>query len=202
MTSLTSPTHPDGPTANPARRRRPARERLVSTADQLLYSTGVATTAVDRIIEEAGIARGTFYANFRDKDELVDEYLRQRHRRTMEALTAIEEQSNNLGEQLDHLFDYLAAQSKEEHFRGCPFVLAAAENPGDGAVGPSWARYHKSQVNDVFRRIFRDAGFSDTASAAEQLSILYDGSLVHGALRPDCTATDHARSIARVLFGR
>lgn len=197
---MTSQTQPEGSSAT--RRRRPARERLVATADHLLYTAGSASTAVERIIEEAGIAKGTFYSNFRDKDELVEEYLRERHRRTMEALATIEEASRSLTEQLDGLFDYLAAQSKDEAFRGCAFVLAAAENPGNGSVGASWASHHKSQVNKVFQRLFRSAGFTDPASAANQLSILYDGALVNGAIRAQSDAADTARSIAHILFSQ
>jgi AcrR family transcriptional regulator len=198
---LSSPPPLEGARKASATRRRPARERLIAAADRLLYVTGLASTAVERIIDEAGIAKGTFYNHFRDKDELVAEYLSERHGRTMAALAAIESEGAGLVEKTDGLFDYVASQSSEEDFRGCAFVLAAAEDPGSGTVGSEWASSHKTQVNEVFQRFFRDAGFPDPRSAADQLSILYDGALVNGAIRPGCDAAEIARSMAHSLFG-
>ena len=37
----------------------PARQRLLDAADKLFYSEGVHTVGIDRVIEEAGVAKGS-----------------------------------------------------------------------------------------------------------------------------------------------
>lgn len=57
---------------------RNARERILDTAFDLFYRQGYFQTGINQIIEEAGVAKATFYNNFRSKEELCTEYLRER----------------------------------------------------------------------------------------------------------------------------
>ena len=51
-------------------RRRPARERLLTAADELMFVEGVVLTPVDVILRRAGASPATLYANFGNKDGL------------------------------------------------------------------------------------------------------------------------------------
>ena len=55
--------------------RRPARERLLAAAEELFYQDGVQSVGIDRVIERAGVAKASLYANFNGKDDLVRAYL-------------------------------------------------------------------------------------------------------------------------------
>ncbi len=55
--------------------RRPARERLLAAAEELFYQDGVQSVGIDRVIERAGVAKASLYANFKGKDDLVRAYL-------------------------------------------------------------------------------------------------------------------------------
>ena len=61
--------------------RRPARERLLAAANELFYNEGVHTVGIDRVIEQAGVAKASLYNTFGSKDELVRAYLESRHTR-------------------------------------------------------------------------------------------------------------------------
>ena len=62
-------------------KRSSARERLLNAADRLFYSEGVHTVGIDRIIDEAGVAKGSLFYNFSGKDDLVAAYLAGRDER-------------------------------------------------------------------------------------------------------------------------
>lgn len=187
---------PEGPTT----RRRPGRERLVSAMDRLFYRDGFSSAVVDRLIDEAGVARGTVYRNFRTRDELIDAYLEARNQETLAVLERIGAQDATLIEQVDAVFDYLAGLTQDEVFRGCAFVIAAAELPDEDRPATRWARAHKSAAFETFRRMFDSHGQEDPAAMAEQLSILYDGALVTSYVRPDSGAVDRAREMAHRLL--
>src|ERR1700761_7130415 len=67
--------------------RATARERLLAAANELFYNEGVHTVGIDRIIEQAGVAKASLYNTFGSKDELVRAYLEGRHASMARRLT-------------------------------------------------------------------------------------------------------------------
>lgn len=49
------------------------KQELISIAEQLFLSTGYEQTSVNTIIEQAGVAKGTFYHYFKSKENVLDE---------------------------------------------------------------------------------------------------------------------------------
>src|SRR5437899_12826794 len=47
------------------------RERLVAAAVELFYRNGYGAIGVDRVVEEAGVTKTTFYKHFEGKDDLM-----------------------------------------------------------------------------------------------------------------------------------
>ena len=68
--------------------RPSARERLLAAANELFYDEGVHTVGIDRIIEQAGVAKASLYNTFGSKDELVRAYLQTRHDSVTQRITA------------------------------------------------------------------------------------------------------------------
>src|SRR6185295_10175921 len=69
---------------SPAKSRRPAkdllgnravpknaRDRLINTAIDLFYTHGFHVVGLDRILDETGVTKTTFYKHFDSKDDLV-----------------------------------------------------------------------------------------------------------------------------------
>ena len=48
------------------------RARLVQAAEAVIAETGYAAMRVDEVVKRAGVAKGTFFAHFRDKDALME----------------------------------------------------------------------------------------------------------------------------------
>lgn len=46
------------------------RDELIEIASKLFYQQGYQATGIKQIIDEAGIAKGTFYSHFKSKEEL------------------------------------------------------------------------------------------------------------------------------------
>src|SRR3954447_19272215 len=61
-----------------------ARERLLSAADDLFYREGVQSVGIDRIVQQAGVAKASLYNLFGSKEALVQAYLDARHANTRE----------------------------------------------------------------------------------------------------------------------
>ncbi|WP_417796574.1 TetR/AcrR family transcriptional regulator [Terasakiella pusilla] len=51
------------------------RQRIVEAARKLWKSEGYKGAGIDRVMKEAGLTRGGFYAHFKSKDDLLDEVL-------------------------------------------------------------------------------------------------------------------------------
>ena len=107
------------------------RERLVKTAHGLFYRDGFHTVGLDRILDEVGVTKTTFYNHFESKDDLILAVLEQRHE--VESLTVggLFEKlgGDNPRAKLYAIFDVFDAWFHLPNFRGCIFMTAAAEFP-------------------------------------------------------------------------
>ena len=63
------------------------RDRIVGAAAELFYRKGIRATGVDTLIEQADVAKSTFYRHFRSKDELIVAWLRSSQARWIDAVT-------------------------------------------------------------------------------------------------------------------
>ena len=126
MTTVTpAATHrpPSNPT--PASPPKSARERLLSAADELFYEEGIHTVGIDRVIEQAGVAKATLYSLFGSKDGLIREYLQVRLVRRQARTYRTLEPSSRRGSGSLAVFDVLGSFIAEPDFHGCAFMNAA-----------------------------------------------------------------------------
>src|ERR1700722_7277764 len=109
-----------------------ARERLLDAANELFYAEGVHTVGIDRVIDRAGVAKASLYNTFGSKDELVKAYLEGRHAAMATRITGYLERYTDPRDRLLGVFEAQAELFNEPTFRGCAFVSASAESPGEG----------------------------------------------------------------------
>lgn len=104
-------------------------ERIMEVAADLFFNQGFRATGINEVIAKSGVAKATFYSNFKSKDELCKQYLkgvREEHQRhALEAVANAEGAVNRYMAPLRSLAPWL----QETDFRGCPFVNIAAEIP-------------------------------------------------------------------------
>lgn len=57
-------------------RRTPNRQALLAAAEELFGEHGFSAVSVDEIVARAGVAKGTFYNHFSDKDDIAEQTAR------------------------------------------------------------------------------------------------------------------------------
>jgi AcrR family transcriptional regulator len=179
--------------------RPSARERLLAAANELFYEEGVHTVGIDRVIEHAGVAKGSLYNTFGSKDELIYAYLKGRHDALAERITRALESYDTPRERLLGVFEAQGQSLADSGYRGCAFARASAESqPGD-RVEQAYSDY-RGWVRSLLTRLAGEAGAPDPAALARQLHLLYDGTGVAARMDHDPTASVAARAAAAALL--
>lgn len=157
-------------------RRRPARDRILDTAEQLFYTHGIRAVGVDRVIAEARVAKATLYTHFRSKDELVAECLRRDAARVRAGLAEAARVASPGPARIGVLFDNAAASAAEPGYQGCGFINAAAEHL-PGPVGDIIA-LHRAELLAFLTENVDRATEGERAAAARVILALLDGAKV------------------------
>jgi AcrR family transcriptional regulator len=186
-----------GTTASP--RRRPARERLLGTADRLFYEEGVRAVGIDRVLEQSGVAKGSLYYNFGSKDDLVRTYLQNRQASWAARIdSALADAATPAGKILA-VFDALGALFAEPGFRGCAFINAAAEAQPGSPEELATADF-RTWRHGLFATLVSEAGYRDAGKLTAQLVILYDGANISAQMDRNPAAAAAARDAAADLL--
>ncbi|MFC5379156.1 TetR/AcrR family transcriptional regulator, partial [Brachybacterium sacelli] len=170
-----------------------ARQRLLAAAGELFYSEGVRAVGLERLLEESGVGRASFYRHFAGKDELVaamlDDY-------DAEYRTWLRTRVAELGNEPLAVFDAVAERAELTRFRGCAFVNTMAEiaNPADPIHARAAA--HKAAVTGYLAELLTAAGVEPADRLARRWMLLLDGAVVAASYRQDVQAFAEAKSIA------
>jgi AcrR family transcriptional regulator len=157
-----------------ADRKRPVRERILDTASALFFREGYRAVGVDRIVEEAGVAKMSLYRHFPTKEELIVGYLE----RSNEGFWSWFDRAVGEGspkQQLINVFYALGKFVTDPACLGCMFQLAAADFPSLDHPAHRIARDHKNLVMERLARLAEEAGLRDPHSLAAALLLLMDG---------------------------
>ena len=175
-----------------------ARERLLEAANELFYDEGVHTVGIDRVIERAGVAKASLYNTFGSKDDLVRAYLEGRHAGTSARISRYLERYVDPRERLLGVFEAQGELFAEPGFRGCAFVSASAESPGE-AVSHAAGEY-RAWVRGLLTGLASEAGAPDPAGLGRQLHMIYDGASLSARMDHDPSAAVAARAAAGALL--
>ena len=108
--------------------RQSARDRLLAAANELFYNEGVHTVGIDRIIEQAGVAKASLYNTFGSKDELVRAYLETRQASVTHRIMQAVDRYDTPRERLLAVFEGQGDLFSGPDYRGCAFARASAES--------------------------------------------------------------------------
>jgi AcrR family transcriptional regulator len=176
------------------------RQRLLDAADELFYREGVHTVGIDRVIEKAGVARGSLYYNFTGgKDELVREYLLGRHAAWSARVDASVSLAQSPRDKILAVFDVLGVLFAEPDYRGCSFMNAVAEADPDGPEVAAAANF-RAWVHDLFGSLVAQLQVADPAELADQLVVLYDGAVTAAQMDSAPRAAITAKKLATMAI--
>lgn len=86
---MTPPLTPPAPEPSPApqqARAQKTRERLMTVAENIVSTKGYEALRVEEVVAQAGVAKGTFFAHFTDKDGLMERLLGARLERILDQI--------------------------------------------------------------------------------------------------------------------
>ena len=150
-------------------------ERLLSTACDLFYREGIHAVGIQRLIEEAGVAKASLYAHYASKDDVVAAYLARRSE-TMRA--QVEDAFVGVTtprEKLAALWALAGNWATCEKFRGCPFQNSAGELAEDAHPAKAVIADHYAWLRSVMDSLAREAGDADPERLGGALLALLNG---------------------------
>ena len=176
----------------------------MATACRLFYEEGIQAVGIQRIIDEAGIAKASLYAHFASKDELVAAYLDAKGK-SVRATLGTHLDNPRLGPKAKILkcFDMTVEAAGCSNFRGCAFQNASTEIADPAHPIRVTAREQRKWLHDVFITLAREIAGSAAAGdrLAGALMVLYDGAAATSVIDGDPAAARHARWAAEKMLG-
>jgi len=178
------------------------RQRILDTAYELFSRRGIRGVGVDQLIEQADVAKATFYRHFRSKDDLVLAFLNEREQ--LWTRDWVEAEARRRGatpeQQLLAIFDLFDEWFQRDDFEGCSFVNVLLEFGGtNGHPLGRAAAAHLENIRTVVETLAEEAGLRDPASFALSWHILMKGSIVQAG-EGDRQAAKRAQAIAQLLI--
>ncbi|MEV0029230.1 TetR/AcrR family transcriptional regulator [Nocardia sp. NPDC050793] len=178
-----------------------ARQRLLTTAEDLFYAEGVRAVGVDRLLQESGVGRASFYRHFASKDDLVVAVLEDRDRRWLDWLReSVEARATAPGEAPLAVFDALAERFARKDFRGCAFINTMIEVADRDSAAHRVADRHKRRVIEYLGELLTAAGRADAEELAGEFALLVDGAIVTAVREGTPDAARRAGTIAGRLL--
>jgi AcrR family transcriptional regulator len=155
-----------------------ARERILATAARLFHDTGIRATGVDKLIEQAGVAKATFYRHFPSKDDLVEAWLRDPRTRWFDRIRAQAQSSGSAPrEEMLLYFEAVAEWLETDGFRGCPYLNTTVEITDPAHPARVIARESIEEIGAYVRTTVTAAGYADAERLANELHTLLAGAI-------------------------
>jgi AcrR family transcriptional regulator len=157
-----------------------ARERILRTALILFNQKGVHRTGTDLIIEQADVAKMTFYRLFESKSRLIAECLRLRDAEWFALLRRHGDQHRGAQARVLALFDAFEEWFQQPDFAGCPFIrgLYDFNFEADDAQIVGVIRSHFAAIQDLVTALVKAARPGDYEEIAPLIMSLLSGSIV------------------------
>tara|TARA_R110002096_G_scaffold164099_6_gene331789 strand:+ start:2508 stop:3116 length:609 start_codon:yes stop_codon:yes gene_type:complete len=183
----------------------PKRDEILQIASRLFYEQGFGATGIKQIIDEAGIAKGTFYSHFQSKEQLGVAWLRARHATWNGWFEEAIRNRKSAGKKLLATFDFLESWLADCNYRGCAFLNTMAETPDFDSPMREEVTAHKNQLHERFQKLALEH-FADQEpeASARQLGsvlfLLFEGALVETQNFHDTWPVEVARVQAKKLI--
>lgn len=177
----------------------PAKKQILDTAEELFYRNGITATGINRIIDEAGVAKQSLYNHFPSKKQLIVEVLKRRKEEEW-LKEYIEEHADTPLGKLRAVFACLDEWYHSDDFRGCAFIKASSEVPDPEDPIRRVAVKHKQAYIDIFESLAREADGEKPGELANQLYLLVEGATVAAHVLNKKDAGKEAGRTAELLF--
>ncbi|MEL2242323.1 TetR/AcrR family transcriptional regulator [Leclercia adecarboxylata] len=176
------------------------REKILATAEQLIYENGIHATGMDLLVKTSGVARKSIYRHFANKDEVAAAALNARDIRWMEWFRSECDKADTPQERILNMFTVLKGWFESEEYRGCAFINTAGEVGDSADPVRQIARLHKQKILDYAFELTGQLNIEHASTLARQLLLLIEGAITLSRVMGDYRAADDARNIAQLLL--
>ena len=180
----------------------PVRERILSTAVELFYKHGINCVGVDRIVEEARVAKMTLYSYFPSKEDLIHESLEKISEKWFKDFHKyLNRHCSTDKQRLLGSFHYLKKiYDESENFRGLATVNAGLEisdpyHPVHGLILDQ-----QEKLRECFENWAYNSGLSDARTLSYTLVMLFNGAAVTAVLEDFPEPVNQAVSAAKKII--
>lgn len=176
------------------------REKILATAEQLIYQNGIHATGMDLLVKTSGVARKTIYRHFTNKEDVAAEALNARDVRWMEWFKAECNKADTPQERILAMFTVLKGWFQSEGYRGCAFINTAGEVGDPADPIRQIAMRHKQKLLDYTLELTQQLEIDRPLPLARQLFLLVEGAITMSRVMGDNNAADDARHVAQLLL--
>lgn len=178
------------------------REKLINAGHEIFYREGFLAVGLDRLLNEVGCSKQTFYNHFESKDDLIVAVIDQHHEWWS---TEIKERLMRIAgpdprAQLLAIFDITEEILNDPEYRGCIYINAAVEFPLPHHPAHQSARKAKADGVEMLRSLAERAGASNPEAMAQEIDMILEGALVTKQVSPECDVMAVARRTAEMLI--
>lgn len=177
------------------------RDRILSTACRLFYEEGIQAVGIQRLIDEAGIAKASLYAHFPSKDDVVSAYLESKGGAwRQEVQTHLDNPRLSARGKILKIFDMIVALVETPGFRGCPFHNASAEVADPEHPIRIAAAKQRAWIHGVMSRLVKESGITSPERVLGTLLVLHDGATATALIDGNPAAARNARWAAEQML--
>lgn len=176
------------------------REKILTTAEQLIYRNGIHATGMDLLVRTSGVARKSIYRYFATKDDVAAAALIERDERWMHWFRTESDKGDTPQDRILNMFTVLRSWFESEDFRGCAFINTAGEVGDPADPVRQIAKQHKQKLLEYTTELTEQLNIEHSAVLARQLLILIEGAITMSYVMGDCSAADSAREVAKRLL--
>lgn len=178
------------------------REKILETAEQLIYQKGIHATGMDLLVKTSGVARKSIYRYFATKDDVAAAALNARDERWMHWFRTECDKGETPTERVLNMFSTLKNWFQSEGFRGCAFINTAGETGDPEDPVRRIAKLHKQKLLDYIFELTSQMNIEQPMVLAKQLLILIEGAITTSHVMGDMSSADSAKDVVQLLLNQ
>ncbi|WP_174940345.1 TetR/AcrR family transcriptional regulator [Burkholderia lata] len=177
------------------------RQAIVDTATRLFTQYGYHAVGIDRIIEEAGVAKMTLFRYFSTKNDLISEVLTQRAHSALGSMASAVATGNTPIERLREVFSWHDRWFNTRDFGGCMFTSALSEFHAQPGEIIRISTKQKVQLRLFIQNLLHDlVPATSIESTARQVVMLIDGATLAAVIGDKTNAANEAWQATECLL--
>ncbi|WP_337965793.1 TetR/AcrR family transcriptional regulator [uncultured Flavobacterium sp.] len=170
------------------------KERILDTVSVLFHKQGYNATGINQIIDEAKVAKASFYQHFKSKEDLCVAFLNQRHGFWFEQLEKFVLNEKDSKSRVVASFDFLIFMNQKENFRGCSFLNILSEIPSDNVKVLNVIQSHKSDLRNYFKNLINNE------LTADHVYLLFESCIIESQLFKSNNLIEQSKKIIQTLI--